>query len=216
MTETQALVASPGRTLIEHNGRLIDADTGEIIDAQENVVGDILDSEFPDGPTASRPDFVVRTNPEADWVLQCYQEVDSEIDRLQRLKKARIEQIDLMIKEQARRRRWLDRRFLTDLQQFAERALAVARKKSILLTFGTLGFRKGHSGYVVNDPVLAVEWAKTYAPDAVKVTESLLVSKLPDDPMCLEHAPYRAIAYKRGTDSFYLKTGIGADTAGED
>lgn len=165
MTNTQNTMneASQNQNIIEEGGYILDADTGEIL-----------------GLAGITEAFTVTDEKSADWVLEKMMDAEVEAARIRIKRDAITENLDKQIKEQERRRDYLAWKFGPALEHFAKEKLAGAKKKSIGLTFGTLAFRSVKGGVRVTDPAKALEWAKKFYPEAVKVTEAFQISLVPE------------------------------------
>ena len=89
-----------------------------------------------------------------------------------------------MLDLKKKRVEWLTAMYQTSAAQIAESLLprkadGSYRSKTYTCPWGQVAFRDVKPKVVVENQQLAVAWAKEHAPDAVKVVESVLVSKLP-------------------------------------
>lgn len=142
---------------------LVDAGTGEILNHVE---------------TAGR--FAVWDQSSAEWVLEKVQILDAEAAALQARKKTIIRNLDSMLADVERRRKWWALRFSDELQAWTERELAGKKSRTIKTPFGRLFFKKQPRKLEVTDPDRLLEWAKTVARDAVKQgKEHVNVSEIP-------------------------------------
>lgn len=176
------------RDIIQHGPYMIDANTGEVL-----------------GLAPEKAQFHVHDRASAEWVLERLSEAEAEVAALERRKTVLVANIESMQLEAERRVTFLMGRFLLELQAFAEKELAGKKTRTWKSPFGRLSFRKGKSRLVVHDEAKAVEWAKQNQPQAVKVTEKLLVSML-DNVYDDFEAPGLSIEPAR--ESFAIKTGV--------
>lgn len=174
------------------DGFVIDTNTGEILGHQD-----------------TSDQFCVTDQKSAEWVLGKMQEEDAAVLALETRRQAINEQIDAMIRDHKRRRDWLEYRFGSQLKDFCERAIAGLKARSLKLIFGTIGFRLNPGSIKVRDEAKewAVDWAEINAPEAVKVTKSLLVTPLKGREGELPGDVFDVIAPH---DAFYIKTGVKA------
>jgi hypothetical protein len=147
---------------------LFDVETGEYAGPADN--------SLPKGPLETEEDllaFMNRINrAESDLVAEKVR-LDAVIANCQKmldLKKKRVE--------------WLTAMYQTSAAQIAESLLprkadGSYRSKTYTCPWGQVAFRDVKPKVVVENQELAVRWAKENAPEAVKVVESVLVSKLP-------------------------------------
>ena len=68
--------------------------------------------------------------------------------------------------------------FGAQLQAVAQSELEGAKRKSIALPSGSIGFRKHAETLEVQDEAAAIEWARANCPEAVKITERLTKTEL--------------------------------------
>lgn len=172
------------------NGFIVNVETGEVL-----------------GHIDTGDQFAVTDLKSAEWVLEKMQAQDSEIAGLGLRRQAIIDQLDSMVRDNKRRRDWLEYRFGNDLMAFADDALKDAKSKSLKTPYGTLGFRLNPGSIKVREEAkeYAVTWAKEHAPDAVKVTESILVTPLKGRT----DLPADVFDVTEPRDVFYIKTGVG-------
>lgn len=149
---------------------LFDVETGEYAGPS--------DTTLPKGPLETEEDLLVfmrRINRAESDLLAEKVSLDAVISNCQKmldLKKKRVE--------------WLISMYQNSAAEIAESLLprkadGSYRVKTYTCPWGQVAFREVKPKVVVENTALAVEWAKVYAPDAVKIAESVLVSKLPAD-----------------------------------
>lgn len=133
--------------------------------------GEVLAVEQPEG-------FAVRDRASAEWVLERIFDAEADDAALEERKRILVRNIERMQEAQRRRAAWLRRRFEPELREWARAELEGKRGRTIRTPFGTLSFRKGRRRVVVEDEDGAVAWARRHRPEAVRVEERLLVSRL--------------------------------------
>ena len=131
---------------------------------------ELLDYLKPNG--ADQEHWVPEDDGAADWCLRKIRENESQIAKNELDAKAEVERIQ----------RWLEavnapmkkdkEHFENVLREYAEQALEGKKKRSMTLPNGKFGFRKVPPKIKQNDEAL-LEYAKTSAPDYVKVKESV-------------------------------------------
>ena len=149
---------------------LFDVETGEYAGPADNTL--------PKGPLETEEDllaFMNRINRAESDLLAEKVRLDAVIANCQKmldLKKKRVE--------------WLTAMYQNSAAEIAQSMLprkadGSFRSKTYTCPWGQIAFRDVKPKVVVDNQQLAVAWAKLNAPDAVKVVESVLVSKLPED-----------------------------------
>ena len=149
---------------------LFDVETGEYAGPADNTL--------PKGPLETEEDllaFMNRINRAESDLLAEKVRLDAVIANCQKmldLKKKRVEWLTAMYQNSA-----------ADIAQsmLPRKADGSFRSKTYTCPWGQIAFRDVKPKVVVDNQQLAVAWAKLNAPDAVKVVESVLVSKLPED-----------------------------------
>ena len=180
------ILADNTQTEISKDGFIVDTETGEVL-----------------GHAEAHERFTVDDAHAAEWVLERVQSADAEIAACDARFKAISENIAAMRKEHEKRKGWLLARFALELEAFASLELEGKKTRTFKTPYGSLSFRTVPGSVKVLDMEAAVKWAKMYEPDAVKVTESVLVSKVgPTNalPDCFE--------VSASSDKFYIKTGV--------
>lgn len=148
---------------------LFDIETGEYAGPADNTL--------PKGPLETEEDLLAFMN----RVNRAESDLMAEQFRL----KAIIENCERMVELKRKRVEWLNAMYQTSAAQIAESLLprkadGSYRTKTYTCPWGQVSFRDVKPKVVVENQQLAVNWAKDNAPDAVKVVESILVSKLPE------------------------------------
>ncbi len=144
------------------------------------IDGIIYDSETGECLGTVKPEFHVTDQASAEWVLEKASALDQDIAGLTARKNALIANMDVMIKEKSNQKAGLLYRFGPELEHFAKENLPKG-KKTWTCPFGSVGFRATQAKIEVQDEERAMAWAKQFAPEAIKVKESLLKSLIPDD-----------------------------------
>lgn len=128
---------------------------------------------------------------------------------------------DLLIKQQERelkrltsREQWIMTTYENQLGRYAEanlprKADGSYRVKTLTMPWGTIAVRETMAKVVPVNTELAVAWVKENAPEALKVSESVLVSKLPDEMVQVwketGHTPI-AFTIEPSTTKYVVKT----------
>jgi hypothetical protein len=192
-TETEDTTQTGGARVYAHtaDGWVVDAETGEIM-----------------GRHDTHEAFHVTDMSSAEWVLQRMQETDAQILAETAILQARIEAQQKRIDVQKRRRDWLDRRFGSELEVFAAQELDGQKSRTLETGFGKLSFRKGVQKIAVREGRMetAIAVCLNLFPNAVKVTESLLVSELKGHESELPGDLFEIIP---AADKFTVTTGVG-------
>jgi len=146
--------------LIRENGWVIDPNTGEVIGVYGWLEKGVVESE------------------QDLWILQKKMlDVDSLIigERAQ-LKRIQ-EMCEKRIKALESRRSWMELKYGVTATEVA-RELLPRNKKTYTSPYGEITFRSSRAKIKFTNQEAAVAWAKCYQPDAIKIAESVLVSKL--------------------------------------
>jgi ADP-ribose pyrophosphatase YjhB (NUDIX family) len=179
---------------------LFDVETGEYAGPADN--------SLPKGPLETEEDLLAFMN----RINRAESDLVAERVRL----KAVIDNCERMVELKRKRVEWLTAMYQTSAAQIAESLLprkadGSYRSKTYTCPWGQVAFRDVKSKVVVDNQQLAVAWAKLNAPDAVKVVESVLVSKLPDDKVAewvdsQDHNAPWGFTIEPGRQSVTLKT----------
>jgi hypothetical protein len=130
-----------------------------------------LGGDTPPAELRMRGPFAISDSAQADWCMERL----AELDHLARDYADRILLWQEAQKRAVAARAW----FETRLSEWAA-ARRTKTVKSFPLAHGTISTREVQPRVTVVDEDAAVAWAKQHAPDAVKTTHSLLVSKVGD------------------------------------
>lgn len=149
---------------------LFDVETGEYAGPADNTL--------PKGPLETEEDLLAFMN----RINRAESDLVAEQVRL----KAVIDNCERMVELKKKRVEWLKAMYETSASSIAESLLprkadGSYRSKTYTCPWGQLAFRDVKPKVAIDNQQLAVAWAKHHAPDAVKVVESVLVSKLPED-----------------------------------
>jgi hypothetical protein len=179
---------------------LFDVETGEYAGPADN--------SLPKGPLETEEDLLAFMN----RINRAESDLVAERVRL----KAVIDNCERMVELKRKRVEWLTAMYQNSAAQIAESLLprkadGSYRSKTYTCPWGQVAFRDVKSKVVVDNQQLAVAWAKLNAPDAVKVVESVLVSKLPDDKVAewidsQDHNAPWGFTIEPGRQSVTLKT----------
>jgi len=149
---------------------VLDADTGEI-----------LRPYIAEG-------FSVKDQASFDWVMKKILDAETDMNARQMKHNFVLEQMKAEMKQAQSRVEWLKARFGPELEAYAsqrieeEQAKRPGKKvsKTIQSLFGKVSFRSVAGGVRVKDPSKALEWAKRFFPESIKVSEAFQISLVPD------------------------------------
>lgn len=174
--------------IVQHGGWMVDPKTGEVL-----------------GHADLNEDYRVTSEGSADYVVEQMLEEDAEIAKLRQMHLVILNAMERRIQTHQRRRDWLQRRFASDLQQWAAAEIAGGKRRSVQLPHGTLAFRRSESLSVVeNRKDEAVQWCNTWCREAVKVVTSVLTTPLKSRTDLPEQLFVREVK-----NSFKIDTGVG-------
>ncbi len=146
--------------LIRENGWVIDPNTGEVVGAYGWLDNGIVESE------------------QDLWILQKKMlEIDSLIVGEKALLKRVQDLYNKRIKQLESKRNWMELKYGVSATNVA-RELLPRNKKTYTGPYGEITFRTSKAKVKFTNQEAAVAWAKTFAPDAIKTAESVLVSKI--------------------------------------
>lgn len=187
--------------------------------AENNVVIDGLIIDLESGEIIGQecPEFRVTDEASAEWVLEKIMNAEADAARDRLKLKAVAERLEASIKASEKRAEWFRARYGNELEEFAKERLEGAKTRTLKLTWGSISFRTVKGGLRVANPEAALEWAKQFAPEAVKVTEAFQITKLGDDwrntlttATVPEELEKRGFAIVDDTESVSIKTGVSA------
>jgi hypothetical protein len=190
--------ATPFEYAVSKDGFAFDPETGEIFGMVDHA-GKLIEE------TDEKPRFVVDTLDKAEWVLEKMMSAESDIVALKAKLAAITDNITSQVKTQEAKLGYLHGRFGADLKQLASEQLEGKKQRSIKTAYGTLAFRTTQGSIKVTDMVAAVDWCKSFCPDALKVTESVLVTPLNGSENDL---PTYAFEVTAPGETFSIKTGV--------
>jgi len=146
--------------LIRENGWVIDSTTGEVVGVYGWLENGVVESE------------------QDLWILQ---KKMLEVDSLIIGEKAQLKRIQEMcekrIKALESRRSWMELKYGVTATEVA-REMLPRNKKTYTSPYGEITFRSSKAKVKFTNQEAAVAWARTYEPEAIKTSESVLVSKL--------------------------------------
>lgn len=146
--------------LIRENGWVIDQNTGEVVGVYGWLEKGVVETE------------------QDLWILQ---KKMLDVDSLVIGERAQLRRIQEMcekrIKTLESRRSWMELKYGVSATLVA-RELLPRNKKTYTSPYGEITFRSSKTKIKFTNQEAAVAWAKTYQPEAIKVSESVLVSKL--------------------------------------
>ena len=152
---------------------------------QENLQTTTIDGVIYDTETGEclgtvKPEFHVTDQASAEWVMEKVFSLDAEIAAYEARLKALSENIGAMKRTKEQQRAGILYRFGPEVENFAKENLPKG-KKTWTCPYGSVSFRTTQAKLDIADQDRAIVWAKSEAPEAVKVTESILKSMIPAD-----------------------------------
>ena len=168
------------------NGYKVDTDTGEIVGL------------------ADEPErFKVHDLPSAEWVLDKFQQAESEKWRISALRKARMAQLDAMEKDAERRLEWLNYRFKAELEEWFN--TQDKKGKSIKLSCGTIGTRSSKPKLVIKEERLLQEYLAMAHPEILKFSTRIDLEALKE---LVRKEPFHpdVVKLEEGHEEFYVRT----------
>jgi hypothetical protein len=150
----------------------------DLFDTETGEYAGPADTTLPKGPLETEEDLLAFMN----RINRAESDLMAEQLRLKTI----IENCERLVELKKKRVEWLKAMYQTSASGIAESLLprkadGSYRSKTYTCPWGQIAFREIKPKVVVANQELALSWAKQNAPDAVKVAESILVSKLPDD-----------------------------------
>lgn len=179
--------------------------------AIERIGDDLFDTETGEyaGPANnSLPDRALETEEELLAYMNRLSSAEADVLAETKRLEAVVANVEKLLALKKRRVEWLKARYELSANDVAEGLLprkpdGTFRTKTYTCPWGQVAFREVKAKVAVANPELAVRWAKENAPDAVKVVESVLVSKLPEEVT----AKWLAGEYSEGTLGFTIEPG---------
>ena len=154
--------------LVQIGDELYDEETGEF--------AGLACAWLPNGPLESETDL--------HNFLQRRSELETELAAAEMQYASVLSNITKIIKKRQQRLDWLNARYESSATAVAETLLprkpdGTVTSKTWTSPWGQVKFRDKPASVKIADPELALRFAEQFAPDAIKRTESVLVSKLP-------------------------------------
>ena len=154
----------------------------------ERIGDDLFDTETGEyaGPANSNlPDRALETEEELLAYMNRLSSAEADVLAETKRLQAVVANVEKLLALKNRRVEWLKARYELSANDVAEGLLprkpdGTFRTKTYTCPWGQVAFREVKPKVVVNNPQLAVAWAKDHAPEAIKTVESVLVSKLPE------------------------------------
>jgi hypothetical protein len=152
----EIVTASERQTAVDGDDWLYDTDTGEVL-----------------GHVEVTERFTVDSASAADWALELRSRIEGNIAGIDARIKALNEQLQALRKQEVRKLSWWEYRFGGSLIAFARAMLAGTKSRTARFTWGKVAFRTTPGRTQILDMTHAVQFVKTWDPDAVKVVESV-------------------------------------------
>ena len=177
-------MTTDAKTIITDDGFIINPETGEIL-----------------GNDNAPEVFKVQDQESLEWVMKKMQFAEFELKAAQDRKAAIVSNLDKDIKDRCNRVAWLNMRFSREIEDYVGKSIDGSPKRSVRTPYGTAGFRLSAGKVSIKEgrEEDALTWCLNHAPDAVKVSKSVLISKLPEYP------PDEIFETIEPEDKFYLK-----------
>lgn len=177
---------TPTATLEEWGEWIVNTDTGEIVDCR-SLYG-----------------IMVTDRESAEQVLAKFAEADKGILAEIAEYQAVTERIQARLNHMHARKKWLTDLYGHDLDRFAAASLSGAKRKSVPLTNGAIGYQRSQGSVKVVDMQAAVAWAKQHCCDAIR--ETVVVKPIKDAGLAGELPPCFSVSAPK--DTFYIRSGI--------
>lgn len=174
-------------------------DLGGIVYIADALTGEVL--------SCDKPKFAVDSAGAAEWVMQQLFDTECELAAAIERERALVENVRRLKSRIESRKAALLWRFAPELEHYAALVLAGSRERSIVTPFGSFGFRKSREQREIVDEGAAIAFAEANAPDAIKVTKKLLVSKLPPGA--------EGVVTRPPEDKFFVRSGVKTNGGGE-
>lgn len=179
--------------------------------AIERIGDDLFDTDTGEyaGPANSNlPDRALETEEELLAYMNRLSSAEADVLAETKRLQAVVANVEKLLALKNRRVEWLKARYELSANDVAEGLLprkpdGTFRTKTYTCPWGQVAFREVKPKVAVANPELALRWAKENAPDAVKVVESVLVSKLPEEVT----AKWLAGEYSEGALGFTIEPG---------
>ncbi len=191
-------------------------------DPQTSIDGEGYIYDIATGEVLGRIDLVDRWEVDsaeaAEWALELRSKIEGHLAGIDARRRALVAQLDALRREQERRLNWWDVRFRSSLVEFA-RSQLTGKARTARFAWGSVAFRKRQGTNEIVDMAAAVEWAKEWAPEAVKVSERVgvkdvlaareLALRLSVEPVAL---PF--LVSTGPSETAEIDTGVGAAKGG--
>ncbi len=141
----------------------------------------------------------------AEWVLERISEAQGDKTALTARKAALAANLDRQIKAAEQKEAFLMQRFGPDLEAYAKAETEGKKQRYTDTAFGRLRFMKSPGSIRIDDPQKALVFCALLFPDAVKTTQSVLVSALKGQEADL---PADAFTITPPRDTFKIETGV--------
>lgn len=176
-------------TTIIHGIYLVDDESGEVLGLADQQQEKFHPSDLPG----------------AEWVLERLSEAQGDRAALTARKAALAANLDRQIKAAEQREAFLMQRFGPDLEAYAKAETEGKKQRYTDTAFGRLRFMKTPGSIRVDDPQKALVFCALLFPEAVKTTQSVLVSALKGQEADL---PADAFTVTPAHDTFKIETGV--------
>lgn len=174
-------------------------DLNGIVYTADALTGEVL--------SCDKPRFAVDSADAAEWVMRQLFDTECELVAAIERERALAENIRRLKSRIESRKNALLWRFSPELEHYAASELANSRERSIVTPFGSFGFRKSREQREIVDEDAAIAFAEANAPEAVKVTKKVLVSKLPPGA--------EGVVTRPPEDKFFVRSGVKTNGGGE-
>lgn len=174
------------------------------LETQEIIIQDgyKINSEMGEVLGLAEP-FQVTDVKSAEWVMQKMHEAEAQAKAYEAQAADIIANLCKLTKFHRSKAEWLKTCYGSQIEEVAKANLPKGKKTWSSL-FGSVAFRTTAPRFEIIDEQGAIAWAKACCPEAVKVKESLLVSKIPYDDVLI---PENYIAYVPEGESVTIKVG---------
>ncbi len=176
-------------TAIQYGIYIVDDESGEVLGLADH----------------SQEQFHADDLPGVEWVLERISEAQGDRTALTARKAAIIANLDRQIKAAESREAFMIQRFGPDLEAYAKAETEGKKQRYTDTAFGRLRFTKSPGSIRIDDPQKALVFCSLLFPDAVKTTQSVLVSALKGQEAEL---PADAFTVTPPRDTFKIETGV--------
>jgi hypothetical protein len=119
--------------------------------------------------------FEVNSEADADFVLEIRSRIEAEIVAVDARLKALAAQLHAIRQQAIRKLSWWEWRFAPSLVVFA-RSILTGKSRTARFAWGSVSFRSTRGANQILDMDAAVQWMRTFAPEKVKVKETVTVT----------------------------------------